>query len=956
MRRVIAAFARNLVFANIVLITVVFAGCLAAVFMVREMFPQTAIDIIVVSVPYPGADPEEVEEGICRKIEEGIESIEGIKRYTTYSQENAGFCVVEVEEEYDTGFVKDRVRNQVEAISTFPVEAEKPVVEEVITKSDVLFLTLWGDIPDKTLKEWAERIKDELRRLPEVTQVQIFGARQYEIAIELTENRLREYGLTFDQVAATIRASNLNSPGGTIRSEGEEVRLRTTERKYTGDEFADIIVKATPEGDIITLDRIATINDGFTEDPVIATFNGRRCVVVQIQNTSEEDAIDVSDAVHAWVGTKQQMLPEGANISIITDVSDMIRDRIRLLVRNGLIGLALVFILLWMFLDIRLSFWAAMGIPISLAGALAVMWAVGASINMISLFGLIMVLGIIVDDAIVVGEAIYVHRKRGDGPLRAAVEGVCEVGLPVIGAVTTTIVAFVPLMFVSGIMGKFIYILPVAVISCLSVSLIECLILLPAHLSHLPDPNAPIPPGHPWKRRAQHYRLSVSHGMEWFVDKVYTPFVARVVRWRYLSVCIAMAVLLITIGLWQGGLIKYVMFPDVDADEMTASIAFPAGTPLEVTRDAVRQMEAALYRVADRLGTKSGKPMIKNTFALAGANLGDQAGHDEGPEYGAVRVELLESADRGVHSRDLMVEWENEVGDIPGVLSLTIAGMQAGPPGAPLDIWVQGEDMDRILAGVDDVVEHLRTYDGLFQIQSDFRPGKRELRLQLKPEARTLGLTAADLAGQVYAGYYGEEALRIQRGRDDIRVKVRYTADERSRVSNLEEVRIRTPQGAEVPLLSVADVTFGPGYSTIKRTNGLRRVSVTAEVDTRRQNADELLRDLNTNYLPGFFTRHPGLTISVEGEQKDNADAMASLKVGFPLALLGIFVIIATIFRSYVQPLVIMVTVPFGIIGAIHGHLVMKLFQDEFNLTMLSLFGIVALSGVVVNDAIVLIE
>jgi multidrug efflux pump subunit AcrB len=956
MKRVIAAFARNLVFANILLLTIIFAGGLGAIFMVRELFPEMSVDVILVHVPYLGADPEEIEEGISRKIEEEIETLEGIKRYTTLSAENRATCVVEVKEGYNTDQVKERVRSRVDAISTFPVDAEKPIIEEITLKRPVLSISLWGDLPERTLKETAEKIKEEVQLLSEVSQVEVAGAREYEIAIELSEDRLREYGLTFDEVANAVRTSSLNQPGGTIRGKGEEVRLRTMGRKYTGKDFASIVLRAGPGGELITLDRVAAIDDGFTEDAIIARFDGYPCAVIQVMKTPEEDSIAIRDQVVEWVEKKQQTLPEGVNLSVWNDQSQHIRARIRLLLRNGGIGLVLVFLLLWMFLDIRLSFWAAMGIPISLFGAAAIMWAQGATINMLSLFGLIMVLGIIVDDAIVVGEAIYVHRKSGEEGVKAAVEGVCEVGLPVIAAVTTTIVAFVPLLFVGGVMGKFISILPVAVVSCLTISLVECLILLPAHLSHLPDPNAEIGPGHPWKRRAMALRRGISHSMEWFVDEVYSPFVARVIRWRYVALCVAICVLSLTIGIYVGGIIKYEMFPDISGDEMTASIEFPEGTPLEVTRQAVQQMEAALERVAERQETVSGKPLVEHMFSLAGANLGDDLGNDVGPSYGAVRVELLKSEERGVHSNDLMVDWEDEIGEIPGALALTLTGMDAGPPGSDIEVWVRGDDMDMILAASDDLKEKLKTFDGLYQVQTDFRPGKRELRLQLKPEARGLGLTVASLARQVFAGYYGEEALRLQRGRDDIRVKVRYPLDERSRLSDLDQVRIRTPRGDEVPLLSVADVSFADGYSTISRSGGLRRVVVTAEVDANKTNAQEIMGKLRTEYFPELRAKHPGVISSFEGVQKENADALGSLVIGFPLALLGIFVIIATIFRSYLQPFVIMVTVPFGIVGAVYGHLIMGLFKGGYDLTLMSVFGMVALSGVVVNDAIVLIE
>ncbi|GBC63975.1 AcrB/AcrD/AcrF family protein [Desulfonema ishimotonii] len=561
---------------------------------------------------------------------------------------------------------------------------------------------------------------------------------------------------------------------------------------------------------------------------------------------------------------------------------------------------------------------------------------------MISLFGLIMVLGIVVDDAIVVGEAIYVHRQRGDGPLRAAVEGVSEVGMPVITAVITTIVAFLPLAYIKGTMGKFIGILPVVVIACLVISLVECLFLLPAHLSHLPDPNGK-------KGRRKSFRNLAARGLELFVARIYTPFLTQALRWRYVSLCTAISVLMLAIGLVRGGIVKFEAFPELDGFILTANVEFPNGTPPDVTRQAMNHIEAALMEVNDKVKTGSGDPLVVNRMVLCGLGVGEDPGF--GSHLGGMYAILLPSERRGIHSKEIEVMWEEAVGTVPGAKSLTIAGMSAGPPGAPIEVWIQGHDMEKILAAADDLMARLRQFDGVYQVRSDFSPGKNELRLALKPEARALGLTVNDLARQVYAGYYGEEAVRLQRGRDDIRVRVRYTAEERSRVSDFEQVRIRTPDGHEVPLLSVADIRFAPGYSAITRTDGMRRVAVSADVDSHRANANEILEKLAGEFFPGLQTDYPGLYIALQGEKKKMRESFSSLIRGFPLALIGIFIIIATMFRSYVQPFVIMFTVPFGIIGAILGHMLLG-----YNLSLLSVFGMVALTGVVVNDAIVLIE
>ncbi len=950
MKRILAAFAGNTVFANIVLLMIFMAGGLAVTSMLRESFPQFSLDLISIQVPYPGADPEEVEEGISLKIEDALETVEGIKQYTTRSSENLASITVEIQEGYDVGKVLDQVKSKVDAISTFPVDAEQPVITEVLLHDSVMMLALSGGLNEKQLKTWANRVKDEVKQLDGISQVEVFGSRDYEISIEVSEERLQEYGLSFTQVARAVRNSSLNLHGGTIRTSGEEIRVRTVGRKYTGAELAKIIVLAGPGGELIPLGRIAQIRDGFTEDPVSALINGVPAVFVMVFKTTDEDALKISNQVSRYVEQKQGQLPPGVSLTDFYDNTKALRARINLLSRNGIIGMALVFFLLWLFLDLRLSFWGGLGIPISLAGALFILWSMGETINMVSLFGFIMVLGVVVDDAIVVGESIYVHRMLGKPPLQAAVDGVAEVGMPVIAAVLTTVVAFIPLAYVGGIMGKFIAILPTVVISCLLISLTECLFLLPAHLSHLPDLNRKKQPRWLIGRWISGFQQCTQQGLERFVQGRYMRFLDRVLIWRYVSLAIAISILLLTLGLVKGGLVKFQVFPKIDGFVITSTVEFPEGTPPAVTEKALRKIEAAFVRVAERTPTLSGEPMIKKRLSLVGQTLSNQMGRT-GPNLGSVQIILLESEKRGIHSNDLLVAWEKEVGAITGARALTFEGLSAGPGGAEIEVWLQGQDMKTLIAASDQLQEKLATYDGVFQVRSDFSPGKNELRLSLKPEARALGLSVEDLARQVNAGFFGREAFRLQRGEDDIRVKVRYTDEERRRLSDFYSMRIRTADGTLVPLVSVADITLASGYSTITRTDGRRRIAVTAEVDPKRANSQEIFADLGAEFFPDLKARYPGLHISLQGEKKNMRESFGSLKVTFPLAVVGIFVIIATIFRSYIQPVVILFTIPFGIIGAIFGHLFLG-----YSLSMMSMFGMVALTGVVVNDAIVLIE
>lgn len=953
MRSIIGAFARNTVFANILLLTVVTVGIMAAVLIVKESFPSMEKDTITVTMSYPGADPEEVEEGISRKIEEAVERIEGITDYTTESSENFASARMEVEKGYDVKDVLDKVKTQVNAISTFPVDAEKPIISDVVRKSTVMALYLASDMPERRLKEWGQRIRDRLRDLDHVSQVSLSGTRDYEISIEVSEEKLRQYNLTFDRVADAVRNSSVNRSGGTLRTSGEEIRLRTLGRKYTGDELARVVVYAGPAGQLVTLDRIATIRDGFEEDPARAYINGKRSVIITVSKTDEENALLIAKEVHAFIEKLNRELPEGIALNVLYDRTTSLRARINLLTKNGTMGLMIVFILLWAFLNTRLSFWVGMGIPISLAGGMGILWAIGGTINMLSLFGFILVLGIVVDDAIVVGESIYVHRKMGKPPLKAAVEGTLEVAMPVTTAVITSIVAFIPLAYVGGTMGKFIAILPPVVIACLLISLVDCFILLPAHLNNLPEIGSNTGPGRSASvfSRLNPDRLNqyTSRAMETFVHKIYTPFLEKALHYRYLVFCTAIAVMLAVVGMIRGGMVKYSVFPQTDGYVITGSVAFPEGTPSVVTEAAIEKMETALLEYAKGFNTRSGDPLIRDILTFLGASSDSMTA--SGPHAGMVQAILLESEERGVHSKDILFEWEDRLGHIAGAESVTFQALGPGHRRAPLGFELHHKDLATLVAATDLLKEKLGEFDGVYQIKSDLNQGKKELRFSLKPEARTLGLTVADLASQVSSGFYGNEAQRIQRGDYDVRVKIRYTREERSSLEDLESIRIRTSEGVEVPLLSVADIDYEPGFSTIRRANGKRSVTITGYVNTRVTTANEIFDDLSKGVLVELKETYPDLTILLKGDKKRSRESMSSLKIGFPIALLGIFTIVATMFRSYLQPFVIMITIPFGIIGGVLGHYFMG-----YNLSMMSLFGMVALTGVVVNDAIVLIE
>lgn len=952
MRAIFTACAKNTVFANFFTLTLLVAGTLCGVSMVRELFPEFSLDMIQVRVVWPGADPHDIEEGVCQKIEEAIDGIEGIRDFRATARDNSASIIIECHEDYPIAEVKERVRNAVDAISTFPDDAERPVVEELRFREAVIMIALSADgASERTLKEWAEDVKDELRRTPEISQAQVFGARDYEISIEVSEQRLREYGITFEHVANAVRAGNLNLAGGVLRTEGEEIRLRTLGRKYNGEEFRKIQVLAKPDGSIITLDQVAEIRDTFIEEPIIARMDGKPAVNIVVLKTPEEDSIAIAKATQDYVDRVSPTLPEGMKMVVWSDQSKPLRDRINLLLSDGLQGLLLVFIMLWIFLDVRLSFWVGMGMPIAAAGALILMYFFGMTLNMISLFGLIMVLGIVVDDATVMGEAVYVHRKMGKSALQAAVDAVMEVGLPVLAAICTAIIAFTPLMLVGGIAGKFIRILPTVVILCLIISTFETLFMFPAHLSHLPDPNKKEEGrGHFLRRMGQRFHGFTTQGLEWFADHIYSPFLLRAIEARYITFSIAVAFLMLMFGIMGNGWVRYELLPEVDGDVLTATISLSEGTPITVTQQAIAKLEENIHQIAERIKPAQGDTFIKNVYAQVGQSINDQK-----PEYGnhlgSVRVELLEAEHRLISSHLIRTEWEKEFGDFPGLEALTIMGLESGPPGAPIEIRLQGDDMTSLYTAAKELEDKLAQYEGVYQIQHSPRHGKNEMRLTLKPEAAALGLTVADLAQQVYAGYFGEEALRLQRGRDDVRVRVRYPLDERKQIAEFERARIRTRQGNEVPLLSVANIEYGPGLSEIERSNGQRSVSVTAELDTVVANADQIVNELSATFFPVLEKEHAGVRVELRGEKQKMRESLGSLLYTYPMALAGMFLIIATVFRSYLQPLVIMMSVPFGIIGAILAHMAFG-----YAISLMSIFGIVALSGVVVNDSIVMID
>jgi len=957
----LAWFASNHVAANLLMMFIIATGLLTIFTIKVEFFPEFTLDTITVTVPYLGATPSDVEDGVILRVEEAIAAVDGIKRMTSTAGEGAGTVVVEVAEYADTKEVLDDIEAEVDRITTFPKETEEPIITEIKTRYEVVTIVLYGDVPQRTLKELADNVRDDLTAMDNITQVDVAGVPPYEISIEVSEETLRRYGLTFDRIAEIVRNSSLDVPAGSVKTSAGEILVRTEGQKYHGREFEKIIVLTGNDGTAVRLADIATVKDEFEDTDLYSRFDGKPAALVKVYRVADQNVLDIAASVREYLEQKRSMLPHGISIATWDDQSVMLRDRINLLRKNAYLGLALVFICLTLFLNIRLAFWTTLGIPISFLGAFWLMPKFDVSLNMISLFAFIMALGLVVDDAIVVGENIFACRRRGLTRLDAAVKGVREMAIPVTLAVLTTVVAFMPLMFLTGIMGKIMRVIPIVVISILMVSLVEALLILPAHLSAgrsswAVGPLKLIDKVQKWtERRLNH-----------FIHASFAPFVERAVKWRYVTIASALAILALTAGSVAGGYIKTVFFDPVEADNMLAAITMPLGTPAHQTEKVVERIEQAVRQVQreadiDRPGQPS---VIRHVATTIGAQptLGRhgplrESGSVSDSHLAEVNVELLRAQEReGISSIDLKNRWRQLVGEIPGVSSLTFIS-EAMDTGEAINVELSHENFDTLLTATEELKSILRAYTGVTDIADSFEQGKEELKLELKDAGRTLGLTLSDLAKQVRQGFYGEEAQRIQRGRDDIRVMVRYPQSERQSIADVENMRLRLPDGTEIPFNTVARVQYGRGYATINRADRRRVVNVTADVDETIANAREINANLADTVLPGLMRQHPGLKYRFAGEERERNESLSSLRVTFPLAMLGIYALLAVQFRSYLQPLIVMSAIPFGIVGAIVGHVLMGyILMTRFNLAITSMLGIVALAGVVVNDSLILID
>ncbi len=955
----ISWFARNPIAANLLMAMILFGGVISLLGIAEEVFPETETGIISIVVPFPGAAPQEVEEGICVKIEEAIWDLEGIDTLRSSASEGVGRVSVELEDDADARRVLSDIEARIDALETLPEEAEEPVMQEVTFRRHVVNIAIYGDVSEMALRRTADRLRERLLAETLVTQATFASARPYEITVEVSESALRRHGITFDAIANAVGRSSLDLPGGSLRTDEGDILLRTKGQRYRGEEFAEIPILSRPDGTRLLVGDVARVIDGFADQDQSARFNDLPAVQIRVFRGGDQSATEIGRAVRRFVIEARAQLPDAIQLATWQDNSLMLKSRLDLLKRNGLYGLVLVFGVLALFLRMRLALWISVGIGVSFLGALWVMPVVGASLNMITAFGFILVLGIVVDDAIVVGESVFREQHGGKPGLAGVISGTHRVAVPVIFAVATTITAFWPLLHVPGAMGKLFQQIPFVVIPTLAFSLVESLWILPAHLRHAPDPA----------RRHGSVGASIRHvqdlfasWLEWFTQKCYRPSLEVALRMRYLTLSVFSALVILTAGIVGGGFLSFSFMPKVEADNVVASLTMPRGTSTTAMHAAVEQVVRAALRLREEIDPADGDgpSVFHNVLTSIGEqpfqadqrrNAGGVGGNSEGANIAEVNVELAPSEVRGkLSSEEVARRWRELTGRVPGALELTF-GASLFSTGNDIDILLSGDDLAELGVASQWLREHLEGIVGVSEVRDSLRAGKEELRLTILPEAEHLGLTLADLARQIRQGFHGEEAQRIQRGRDDIKVMVRYPESERRSIADLEAVRIRTPGGDEVPFQSVARVERTRGLDSIERIDRRRGVHVLGTIDREETSTEEVFAAIEAQALPGFERAFPHVSWSHEGEQRDQAETLGSLIEGFMLALVAIYALMAIPFRSWLQPLIIMSAIPFGIVGAALGHVLLDL-----ELSIVSLFGLIALAGVVVNDNLVLVD
>lgn len=956
MKGVIGWFVRNGVGANLMLLVIVVSGVIVLTDLKQEIFPEFSLDLITIAVDYRGAGPEEVEDAVCLRLEEALQGIDGIKKMTSSANEGIGLVTLELLAGYDTRRVLDNVKASVDAIDTFPENVEKPVVQEVTSRFQVINVAVASEADLATLKRLGEQVRNDLTALPEVSEAELLNAPPYEISIEVSEEALRRWSLTFDRVAEAVRQFSVDLPGGSVKTDSGEILFRTKGQAYSGEDFETLPVLTQPDGTRIYLRDVATVIDGFEDMAVSARFDGKPAVMIKVFRVGDQNAISISAAVRAYVERAAATAPNGVEIFTWQDSARYLESRVDLLVKNALTGLLLVFVVLALFLRPRLAFWVTLGIPISFLGAIALMPTFGVSINMISLFSFILVLGIVVDDAIVVGENILTTQERtGKGP-SAAIRGTYEVLVPVTFGVLTTMAAFAPMLFVPGVMGKMMSVFPLIILPTLFFSLVESNLILPRHLAHYKKQASPANPNSLVRLWNGFFNL-FAHGLDQIIRHAYRPLLRTALEWRYLTLSLAIFALLLTVGLMGSGVVRLVLFPVTESDNVVGFLTMPRDAPVESTRAGVAWLERTAAEVRREIADEEGSDPVLHMLTSVGEHpyrviqsgpMGS-TGSARGDYLGEVDLELFPSEQRTVSAEQIANRWRERVGQIPGAVEVSIehdlvTGRKA------IDLQLSGADLGEVREVAETVKSKLAEYAGVFDILDTYRAGKPEIELELTSEGEALGLTLQGLGRQVRQGFFGEEAQRVQRNRDDIRVMLRYPLGDRRSLGDLERIRVRTPAGDEVPFSTVATGSIGRGPASVTRIDRRRSINVQAEVDASITTSGQVIAALEEQFLPDLMARHPGISYSFEGDEAEFAESMGGLVKGFVVIMFVMYGMLAIPLKSYWKPAIILSAIPFGMVGAVWGHAILGL-----EVSFLSMCGMVALAGVVVNDALVMV-
>ena len=958
MKSIIEWFARNGVAANLLMVAILALGVYAAVYkIVLREFPDFPLRRVVVAVPYRGSTPTEVEKAILTRIEEAIYSVQGIKEIESRASSNSGTVSIEIEDGYDLGKTLDEIKNLIDAIPNFPVDAERPQVSLADYQERVITVVLAAEMSEMHLKRLGERLRDEIMSLPNISLASLQAVRPYEIGLEVSEITLKQYGLTFDSVVQAIRNSSIDLSAGRIMAEGGSILLRTNEQAYTTEEFSRIVVLTREDGTRITVGDIASVTDGFDETPIVARFNGRRAIGINVYRSGNQDAIEIGQSVRNYISGIRETLPSRVVIDYWDDDSERIQQRLLTLKGSATFGFILVMLVLALFLRPMLAFWVAWGIPIAFSGAFMLLPLLGVSLNLITLFSFILVLGIVVDDAIVTGENVFQHMQRGEDSLTASIRGTQEVAIPVTFGILTTMVAFYPLAAMTGIRGTFFKQIPIVVIPVLIFSLVESKLILPAHLKHCKN----LREGTTKLNALIRFQRLFANGLENFVDKIYRPTLHFCLNHRYATLATFLAILIVFICLILSGRIAWRNFPRIPRDTVSISLTMPPGTTFETTYGHIERIESEALSLEKELEEEHGRKIIKNIFAATGGHPfqgRSRSRNNAGvAERGEVIVEMIPTEQSGINygSMQLTMALRNRVPPIPEAEQLSFSfGWRSG---SALSFTLIGPNVEDLKTASNELQKKLATYNGLYDIEDSFDRATDEFELKLKREAEHLGVTAAQLARQVRQAFFGSEAQRIQRGRDDVRVMVRYPEKQRKSIASLHTMMIRTGNGTEVPFETVAEIVPGKSPPSILRVDRKRVIEVRADADEDEVDVETIQTEIEENYLPELFERYPGLEYGLRGRAREVRDNFVEFQRGIIFVLVLIYVLLAIPFKSYSQPLIIMSVIPFGVVGSILGHVIMSLFPSQNHvISMMSVLGMLALSGVVVNDSLVLVD